>query len=108
MVPTSTDSSDGTKMFVSGNIGDDINEYTLSSAFDVSTAAFVDSFSMAAQDTNPRGLTFSTDGTKMFVVGDAGNDINEYDVTPAFDLVAIVPPTFTADRTGDNTILLTF
>ena len=35
-------SSDGAKMFVVGGDGDDINEYALSTAFDASTAAFVD------------------------------------------------------------------
>ncbi len=79
-------SADGTKMFVVGDAGNDINEYTLSAAFDVSTASFVDSFPVASQDTAPRGLAFSTDGTKMFVVGDAGNDINEYTLTTPFDV----------------------
>jgi len=71
-------SSNGFKMFVAGLDGDDVNEYTLTTAFDVSTAAFVDSFSVAAQDTTPWGLAFSSDGFKMFVVGIDGDDINEY------------------------------
>ncbi|SVB24087.1 uncharacterized protein METZ01_LOCUS176941, partial [marine metagenome] len=62
-------SSDGTKMFVVGNAGDDVNEYTLTTGFDVSTASFVDSFSVSSQETTPTGLAFSSDGTKMFVVG---------------------------------------
>ena len=74
-------SSDGTKMFVVGDDGDDVNEYTLSTPFDVSTGVFVDSFSVAAQDTFPSGLAFSSDGAKMFVVGIAGDDINEYSIT---------------------------
>ena len=79
-------SNDGTKMFVVGNSGDDINEYTLTAPFDVSTASFVDSFPVASQDTAPRGLAFSNDGTKMFVVGNSGDDINEYTLTAAFDV----------------------
>ncbi len=78
--------NDGTKMFVAGNAGNDINEYTLSTGFDVSTAAFVDSFSVASQDTTPNGLSFNGDGTKMYVVGNQGNDINEYDLTLGFDV----------------------
>jgi VCBS repeat-containing protein len=77
---------DGTKMFVAGNAGDDINEYTLSTGFDVSTASFVDSFSVSSQDAQPNGLTFNSDGTKMFVVGNQGNDINEYDLSLGFDV----------------------
>jgi len=79
-------STDGTKMFVLGIAGADVNEYTLTTAFDVSTAAFVDSFSVASEDTLPPGLAFSSDGTKMFVVGNDGDDINEYTLTTAFDI----------------------
>ena len=47
---------------------------------------FVDAFSVAAQDTTPYGLAFTTDGTKMFVVGYAGQDVNEYACTIGFDV----------------------
>ena len=77
---------DGTKMFISGNDDDDVNEYTLSTAFDVSTASFVDSFSVSSQDSHIQGLTFNPNGTKMYLVGDQGNDINEYDLTLPFDV----------------------
>jgi DNA-binding beta-propeller fold protein YncE len=79
-------STDGTKMFVVGYSSDNVNEYTLSTGFDVSTASFVDAFSVAAQETVPTGITFSTDGTKMFVVGHTGQDVNEYALTNGFDV----------------------
>ncbi len=79
-------SNDGTKMFVVGNIGDEINEYTLSIPFDVSTATFVDFFPVDSQDTIPRDIAFSNDGTKMFVVGNDDNDINEYTLSAPFDV----------------------
>jgi hypothetical protein len=44
--------------------------------FDVSTAVFVDSFSVSAQETSPQGIAFNTDGTKMFIVGFNGDDVN--------------------------------
>ena len=72
-------------MFVSGVDGDDVNEYTLSTAFDVSTASFVDNFSVAAQDTGPTGLAFNNDGTKMFVAGLIGDDVNEYTLSTGFE-----------------------
>ena len=49
-------SKSGMKMFVLGAAGDDVNEYTLSTAWDVSSASFVDSFSVASQDTAPNGM----------------------------------------------------
>ena len=73
-------------MFVVGESGDDINEYTLSTAFDVSTATFVDSFSVRSEENVPTGLAFTYDGTKMFVVGWTGDDVNEYTLSTGFDV----------------------
>jgi sugar lactone lactonase YvrE len=78
--------TDGTKMFITGLIGQDVNEYTLSTGFDVSTASFVDSFSVAAQETSPRGITFNTDGIKMFIVGADGDSVYEYTLSTGFDV----------------------
>ena len=78
-------SSDGAKMFVTGYGGGDINEYALSTAFDASTATFVDAFSVSSQETFPTGMAFSSDGAKMFVVGSDGDDVNEYALSTAFD-----------------------
>ena len=78
--------SDGTKMFIMGNAGNDINEYKLSTGFDVSTASFVDSFDVSSEEGNPFGFTFYSKGTKMYVTGWTGDDINEYTLTTAFDV----------------------
>jgi hypothetical protein len=82
--------TDGTKMFVSGQVGQDINEYALSTGFDVSTASFTQNFSVSAQETAPMGVAFNTDGTKMFVVGSNGDDVNEYTLSTGFDLGSTV------------------
>ena len=88
--------NDGTIMYYLGNTGDDINVYTLSTGFDLSTATFNDingdgtGFDISDQETVPRGLTFNDDGTKMFIVGDNGNDINEYTLSVGFDLTSTV------------------
>ena len=77
---------DGTKMFVVGRAGKDINEYTLSTGFDVSTASFVDSFDVRNEETQPKGLAFNNDGTKMFVVGYTDDEVLEYNLSPGFDV----------------------
>ena len=77
---------DGTKMYVAGQIGDDVNEYTLSTAWDISTASYVQAFSFGAQETAPQAVTFKTDGTKMYVLGQSGNDVNEYNLSTAWDV----------------------
>ena len=83
-------SADGGKMFVVASISRDVKEYTLSVPFDVSTASFVDSFSVESQDTSPSGLAFSTNGDKMFVVGRDGEDVNEYTLSVPFDVSTAV------------------
>ncbi|MDA9666516.1 hypothetical protein N9T48_00465, partial [bacterium] len=81
-----TFNNNGTKMFITGHVGDDVNEYSLSTAFDVSTASYVQKFSVASQETVPRGFTFNNVGTKMFIVGSDGDDVNEYSLSTAFDV----------------------
>jgi DNA-binding beta-propeller fold protein YncE len=65
--------------------GDDINVYTLSTGFDISTAAYSTLFSVAAQETSPTGVAFNADGTKMFVTGYAQNNVNQYNLSTGFD-----------------------
>ena len=57
-------------MYVAGNTGDDVGQYSLSTAWDVSTASF-DSVSLdvSSEDTTPNGLAFSSDGSKTLHYG---------------------------------------
>ena len=77
---------DGTKMYVMGTTGDDVNEYTLSTPWDISTASYVQVFSVAGQEDIPHGLFFKPDGTKMYVIGRTGDDVNEYTLSSAWDI----------------------
>ena len=77
---------DGTKMYVIGVIGDNVNEYDLSTAWDISTASYLQNFSISAQETAPQALWFKGDGAKMYVTGAAGDDVNEYDLSTAWDV----------------------
>jgi len=78
--------NDGTKMFVVGTAGKEVNEYTLSTGFDVSTASFVDGFDVSNEDSKPLGLAFNNDGTKMFVTGHTDDELNEYTLSTGFDV----------------------
>jgi hypothetical protein len=77
---------DGLKMYVVGEVSANVNEYTLVTAWDISTASYSQNFSVGTQDTEPNSLFFKPDGLKMYVVGNAGNDINEYDLSSAWDV----------------------
>jgi len=73
-------------MFIVGSNGDDVNKYTLTTAWDASTASFVDSFSVATQEANPQDIWFDSSGKTMFIVGMAGDDVNVYKLTTAWDV----------------------
>ena len=77
---------DGTKMFVLDNTGNDVNEFKLTTGFDVSTASYVRTFSVNTQENDPTGFAFTYGGTKMFVTGWTGDDVNEYKLSTAFDI----------------------
>jgi DNA-binding beta-propeller fold protein YncE len=77
---------DGLKMYVIGFTGDDVNEYDLSTAWDISTASYLQNFSVAAQETSPQDVFFKPDGLKMYVIGTVGDDVNEYDLSTAWDI----------------------
>ena len=77
---------DGTKMFVLDNTGNDVNEFKLTTGFDVSTASYVQTFSVNDQENDPTGFAFTYGGTKMFVTGWTSDDVNEYKLTTAFDI----------------------
>jgi len=81
-----TFSGDGTKMFVVGYISDSVHRYDLSTAWDITTASYVSSKDVGAQDFVPRGLVFSGDGTKMFVVGSTSDSVHRYDLSTAWDI----------------------
>ena len=78
-------------MFTVGAGNDKVYEYTLSSAFDLSsTVTYIDSLSVQSEDTGPVEIQFNNDGTKMYIAGVAGRDINEYTLSTAFDISSTV------------------
>ena len=79
--------NDGTKMYVSGFSSNSVYQYSLSTAFDLSTASYDSiSFSVAGQETGPAGLYFKPDGTKMYIIGYIADSVNQYSLSTAFDL----------------------
>lgn len=78
---------DGFQMYATGNFEDTVFEYTLTTAFDLTTASFSgNSFNVSAQDGAPLSITFSDDGAFMFMVGNITNDVFKYSLSPAFDI----------------------
>lgn len=85
----------GTKMFVVGGQNDKVYRYSLSTAWDVSTASYdsVD-FSFTSQITagNPMGLAFKPDGTKMYTCDYNSATVYQYSTTGSSALATITYP----------------
>lgn len=78
----------GTKLYVAGSANDTIYQYDLTVAWDVSTASYASkSMSVTTEETQPSGITFNGDGTRMFVTGSGGTDrVYRYTLTTAWDI----------------------
>jgi DNA-binding beta-propeller fold protein YncE len=71
--------SDGTKMYIVGSNTDTVYQYSLSTAYDLSTASYDSvSFSVQSQDSLPFGFYLKPDGTKMYIAGRSNDTIFQY------------------------------
>ena len=118
-----TFNDDGTKMFVSFSTSTDnsdfnfINEYNLSTPFDISTHTYagddercdldVEAGSADLDPTNVGDMAFSSDGLKIFIVNRGLNNVNNdavyrYDLTTPYDVSTC---TFVEDEDPDTDAL---
>ena len=84
--------SDGTILYIIGTVGDDIDQWTLSSPYDIGSVSETESSKNINIGGDPRGLKFSNDGKKLFIVhqitGAIGR-VDEYTLTTPYDLDTI-------------------
>jgi DNA-binding beta-propeller fold protein YncE len=82
--------SDGTKMYIIGASTDSVWSYTLSTAWDISTASWDAPanayFYVGAQESNPQGVFFKSNGTKMYIVGLTTRTVYEYNLSTAWNI----------------------
>tara|TARA_Y100001937_G_scaffold124669_1_gene189851 strand:+ start:372 stop:1901 length:1530 start_codon:yes stop_codon:yes gene_type:complete len=76
----------GELLFVVGDDGNDVNEYLLTTAYDLTTASFVDSYGTGAEDTQPRSILFDNDGDRLYVIGQDNNKVSQYPLVTGFDI----------------------
>jgi sugar lactone lactonase YvrE len=100
-------SSDGLNMYMMGGTTDSAYQYLLSVAWDVSTASYIRSFQEPSRDTLPTDIFFSSDGLKMYFVGNDRDSLEEYSLSSAWNIstsiltgvfrtaATILPPTET-------------
>lgn len=73
---------DGTEMFVLGRYGSRVHEYNLNAGYDISTASYSGtSLDVSSEESSPSGAKFSSDGTKLFIIGDSDKSVYEYDTS---------------------------
>ena len=80
--------NDGTKFFVVDYSANTVIEYSASNAYDVTSGTITEgtNYSVTSYESNPFDVAFNTDGTKMYVIGNGGDEINEWSLSTGFDL----------------------
>ena len=79
--------TDGTSLYVMGRSNDTVFQYTLSTAWDLSTASYASkSFSVTSQASSPTGIYLKSDGTKMYVIGYTADAVFQYSLSTAWDV----------------------
>lgn len=96
---------DGTKMYVGGSTNEKIYQYSLSSAWNVSSATYDNVFiSVAGQDISSRGDMISWDGTRMYMSGNTTPSIYQYNLSTPWDLsTATYTRSFSVNSYDNNT-----
>ncbi len=89
--------SDGTIMYIGGSGGDEINKFTLTTAYDVSTAELTNTYSVSTQSGRMRGFVLADNGSKIYITddideGDGINIIIEYGLSCA-EIITCSNPT---------------
>ena len=78
--------SDGTRLFVLGSDNETIYSYNLGTAWNISTATYTSNFFVGWDETVPTGFCFSSDGTKMYLIGTQNKQIKRYTLRTAWDI----------------------
>ncbi len=78
---------DGLKMYHTGEASEQkIYEYSLSSAWDVSSISFVRSLDVSGKTSSPFQVFFKPDGDKMYFIEPVNDKIYEYNLSSAWDI----------------------
>jgi len=83
---------DGLKFYISdiGNMRENVSEYNMTTAWDISTGVFVDQVVVVTNSQNPTGVFFRPDGRKMYVSSTTATNVSEYDLSIPWDVTTAV------------------
>jgi len=94
--------TDGTIMYVLGASTDDVFQYTLSTAWDITTATYASKSYAFTEDTLPNGVSFKSDGTKMYMVGGSTDSVYQYSLSTAWDVSTVSYDTVTKSVSSED------
>ncbi len=84
--------SDGTRIYSCGYGNDRLYQWSLSTAFDLSTCSYDGHYELTYQNDSyqkiPRALDFKSDGTKVYVLDDYWDNVYEISLSVAWDLTS--------------------
>ncbi len=92
-------SSDGSKMYITGHGKDKVQEFTLSTPFDLSNVKKEGGYDVSGEADQVSGIAFSSDGLKMFVLDFKTNNktVSEYNLSCGFGVINCIDPTANKD-----------
>jgi len=80
--------SDGTKFYIIGFNNYKIYQYSLSTAWDISTASYDSkNFNVSSQDNGPSNLFFKPDGSKFYITGITYDSIYQFNINPTGEVL---------------------
>lgn len=78
---------DGTLLFVVGRDTDKVFSYSLTTAWDLSTASYTgDSLSVSSGSSIPSDIYFKADGTELYISGETNNGVSYFSLSTAWDI----------------------
>jgi len=97
---------DGKMLYMVGQTTDKVYQYQVNESYNIEKSILINSFSISSQTGTPRGVSFSSDGAKMYIVGSSSG--YQYTLSTAWDISTAVFSgisfSFAATETGPTGI----
>ena len=91
----------GLHMYTADQSGDEVEHYTLSTAWDVTSATHTDVLDVSAKESTVNDVFVKADGTELYIIGSTQDDTHQYTMSTAYDLDSATF-TRTLDTTGQS------
>lgn len=79
--------NDGARLFMAGNTNNTIYSYTMTTAYDLSTASYNNqSLDVSEEITSPVSISFKSDGLKVYIAGSDTDAVHEWSLDAAWTL----------------------